>query len=134
MLVGDKIGKAVAERRAELAKAADASKVYEETMAKAEEDKKTMIDEAVAHKNKLIDEAKLAATQKADLVLADADKKAGNIVREAEEKAVKLEKDLKDGFTEGVKKTAGLVVNKLFNKDISLKEEYVDSLVAEYTK
>jgi F0F1-type ATP synthase membrane subunit b/b' len=43
--VGDKITANIVARRAELAKAEDATKIYEETLARAEEDKKALIEE-----------------------------------------------------------------------------------------
>lgn len=74
--VGDKLSAGIIARRAELAKAEDATKVYEETLAKAEEDKKLLIEEGLSHKQKLIEEAKLAAHQKADGIVANAEKTA----------------------------------------------------------
>ncbi len=132
--LGDKMSAAIVHRRAELAKAADASKVYEETLAQAEQEKKVLIDEGVAHKAKLIEEAQLTAQQKADTIIAGAEKQAASIERKADEKAAKLEKELKDGFVDGVKHTAGLVVKKLFTKDTTLQEKYLDELVTEFAK
>lgn len=132
--VGDKLTAGIVARRAELAKAEDATKVYEETMAKAEEDKKLLIEEGLSHKQKLIEEAKLAANQKADGIVANAEKTASTIEKKAEEKAAKLESDLKNGFVDGVKQTAHVVVKKLFAKDVSLQEKYLDELVNEFAK
>lgn len=132
-LVGGRISKAIAARRAELAKADDATKAYETAVAKAEADKKAIIDEAVAHKNKIVEEASLTATQKAEAIVADAEKKAGAIVSKAEEKAQKLEKDLQSNFVQGVKHTAHVVVKKLFKKDVQLQEEYVEALAKEFS-
>lgn len=132
-LVGNKISRAIAARRAELAKADDATKAYEATIAKAKAKKKAIIEEAVAHKNKIVEEASLTATQKADVIIADAEKKAGMIVGQAQEKAEKLEKDLQNNFIDGVKKTAHVVVKKLFNKDVTLQEDYVEALAKEFS-
>jgi hypothetical protein len=41
---------------------------------------------------------------------------------------------LKNGFVDGVKQTAHIVVKKLFAKDISLQETYLDELVNEFAK
>jgi F-type H+-transporting ATPase subunit b len=132
--VGDNITKAIIARRAELAKAEDATKVYEETLAKAEEEKKVLIEEGLAHKNKLIEETKQSANQKAEGILAAAEKSAGHIASQAESKAAKLEAELKNGFVDGVKKTAHVVVKKLFEKDVALQEAYLDELVQEFAK
>ncbi len=125
---------AIKERRDELAKAADASKIYDETMAKAEADKKAMIDEAVAHKNNVVQQAELAAQNKSDKILADAQATAWRIQDEAKQQAGKLEKDLEDNFVTWVKKTAYSVVKKLFNTDVSLQEKYLEELAKEFRK
>lgn len=133
-LIWDKLSKAIHERREELAKAADASKIYDETMAKAEADKKTLIDEAVAHKNNVIQQAELAAQNKADKILADAHTSAWRIADDAKQQAGKLEKDLEDNFVTWVKKTAYSVVKKLFNTDVDLQEKYLEELAKEFKK
>jgi len=132
--VGDSITKALLARRAELAKAEDATKVYEETLVKAAEEKKLLIEEWLVHKNKLIEEAKQAATQKADGIIASAEKSAARIASQAEDKATKLETELKKWFVDGVKKTTHVVVKKLFEKNVALQEKYLDELVQEFAK
>ncbi len=133
-LVGDKIAKSIALRREELKKAEWAAAIYEETMAKAEQEKKAMIDDAVAHKNSVIAQAEQAATLKADKIIADAWSRADNIAKEAHEKASHIQKELEDWFVDGVKKTAHTVVKKLFNKDMNLQEEYLVELAKEFGK
>ena len=133
-MIGDKLSTSIAARRAELKKAEGAAKIYEETMAKAEAEKKAMIDEAVTHKNSVIAQAEQAATLKADKILADADVRAENIEKEAHEKASHIEKELEDNFVDGVKQTAHTVVKKLFNKDVNLQEEYLTELAKEFSK
>jgi len=133
-LIGDKVSTAIAHRREELKKAEGAAQVYEETMAKAEAEKKAMIDEAVSHKNSVIAQAEQAATLKADKIIADAGSRADNIEKEAHEKASHIQKELEDGFVDGVKQTAHSVVKKLFNKDMNLQEEYLTELAKEFSK
>ena len=132
ILVGDRLSKAIAQRREDLAKAADATVAYEETIKQAEADKKQIIAEALDHKQKLIDESSQAAQQKADQIVAQAQKQATNIQQEATDKANQLEKDLQDNFVDGVKKTAHIVVNKLFDKDVDLKDAYIQELAQEF--
>ena len=133
-LVGDKISKTIATRREELKKAEGAAAIYEETMAKAEAEKKAMIDEAVAHKNSVTAQAEQAASLKADKILADADARAQGIEKDAHEKAGHIEKELEDNFVNGVKQTAHTVVKKLFDKDVKLQEEYLVELAKEFSK
>lgn len=133
-LVWDKIAKNIDERRKELAKAEDAVKVYEETMQQAEEEKKKIIDEAVAHKNTVVKQAEQAAHIKWDKIIADAESRASSIESDAKEKASKLEKDLKDQFVSWVKSTAHAVVKKIFSKDVGLQDEYIVELTKEFAK
>lgn len=133
-MVGDKLSQSIADRREELRKAEDATRIYEETMAKAETEKKVIIDEAVAHKNNVIAQAEQSATLKADKILADASTRAESLEQEAKEKAGLLEKELEENFVDGVKRTAHTVVRKLFDKDVSLQEEYLGELAKEFSK
>ncbi len=133
-LIGDKMSKAIAKRREELKKAEWAAKIYEETMAKAEEEKKAMINEAISHKNSVIAQAEQAATLKADKIIADAWARANLIEVEAKEKASHIEKELESSFVDGVKSTAHAVVRKLFDKDVSLQDEYLTELAKEFSK
>ena len=133
-MVGDKIAKSIATRREELKKAEGANKIYEETMAKAEAEKKAMIDEAIAHKNSVVTQAEQAATLKSDKIIADAGSRAQLIEKEAHEKASHIEKELEENFVDGVKRTAHTVVKKLFDKDVSLQEEYLVELAKEFGK
>lgn len=132
-LVWDKISKFIVARRWELEKAQDATKAYEETMAKAQIDKKALIDEALAHKNKVMQEASQIAERKVQEILSDAEKKAKVILYEATEKSSKIEKDLKENFSAWVKNTSKLLVKKLINNDVDLQDKYIDALVKEFS-
>lgn len=132
--VGNKLILAIKKRREELAKAEDATKIYDEIMQQAELDKKALIDEGLDHKNKLLEEAKLSAIQKGDAIIHAAEKNAISITQQAKQKAAKLETDLKMWFVDGVKKTTHVVVKKLFDKDVNLQEKYLDELVGDFVK
>ncbi len=134
VFVWDKITKAIQARRAELAKADDATKAFQETVEKAQQEKKLLLEEALAHKNKILDEAHQAAQLKAEAVLDDAEKKARSTMSQAQERADKIEKDLQDSFVDAVKQTTNLVVKKLFDKDVALQEDYINTLVSERKK
>lgn len=121
-------------RREQVRKAEHAEQVYEETLAKAEEEKKAIITEAVDHKNKLVEQAQIAAKQKADGIVQQAQKAAQHIEEKAQQKAQKLEQELKNDFVDGVKQTAHVVVKKLFDKDVDLQQKYLDTLVSEFAK
>lgn len=132
--LGKPLTEALVQRREELAKAEDATKVYEDTMLKAEEEKKALLNEALEHKQQLAEEAKASAQKQADTILKDAEKNAEKLLKSAEEKAQKLSQDVEENFVEWVKSTAKVIVNKLFEKDVSLQEQYLDELVNEYAR
>lgn len=131
-LVGDKIVVALQERKKALAKAQDALLVYEETMRQAEDEKNAMLAEALQHKESILQEARQLAEKKAEVFFQQAHVQADNIVKKAQEHADALDKEMKDAFVDGVKKTTELVVKKLIHDDVKLQESYVEQLVREF--
>lgn len=132
--LGKHLTKVIAERREMLHKADNAEQAYEAKIAEAEEEKRVILDKAVQHKQALAQEATLNAQQKADAILAQAEKQAENITQKAEKQAAQLESELQENFSDWVKKTAHVVLKKLFEKDVQLEEKYLDGLVKEFVK
>ena len=130
--VGDEITKAIIARRRELSKAEDATRIYEETLAKAEEEKKQIIAEALDHKNNVVQEASLVAEQKAHWIISAAEKTAAELNRRAEEETAKIKSDLEKNFIKGVKQTTRQVVTKLVWWNPQLQEDYIESLAKEF--
>jgi len=132
--LGDHLTNAIKTRREQMAKMENVDAEYEKIINTAEWEKKKIIDEALAHKNNVVAQAEQTATLKADKIIADAGARASNIETEAQEKAGHIQKELEDGFVDGVKKTAHTVVKKLFDKDVKLQEEYLVELAKEFSK
>jgi F0F1-type ATP synthase membrane subunit b/b' len=86
----------------------------------------------VQRKEEIVAEAALLAKKRADEIVALAEKQAERIQNEAAQKATNLEKELKDGFVDGVRNTTKLIVTKLINDDVALQNTYIDGLVQEF--
>ena len=131
-IIGDSLTTALLERKATISKLANADAAYAEKIAQAKEETDAMIKEWLARKDTLIAEWTQLAQKKYDSIVADGEQKATRFLEDAQQKAGRLEKELQDGFLDGVKHTTQLVVNKLFAKDVSLQESYVETLVKEF--
>jgi F0F1-type ATP synthase membrane subunit b/b' len=86
----------------------------------------------VQRKEEIVAEAALLAKKRADEIVALAEKQSERIQSEATQKAANLEKELKDGFVDGVRNTTKLIVTKLVNDDVTLQNTYIDGLVQEF--
>lgn len=127
-----KIQKNLAEKRILLDKLDNADRAYEEIMEQAEIKKQEIIDDALHHKQVILEEAKILADKRDKEMLESTKIQAESILHEAHKKAEHIELQLKEWFIEGVKRTARIVVKKLFNKEVSLDEKYVETLAQEF--
>ena len=127
------IKKSLQEKRILLDKLDNADRVYQEMLGKAEQEKQHIIDEALTHKQTILEEAKILAEKRDHELLESTKIQAENILHEAHKKAEQIESQLKEWFIDGVKRTAYTVVKKLFQKDVSLDEKYVETLVHEFS-
>jgi F-type H+-transporting ATPase subunit b len=130
----DKILEAVEERKKLLEKIKKAEEEYQRIIAEAEEKKKQILQEAEEHKKKIIEEAEALAKQKAEQIIKEAQRKADEIIENAKAEAYKLKKELEDQWAESVKYTAKLVVNKLFEENKELQDQYLQKLIEEFRK
>ncbi len=119
------------EKRRELIKKLEQAELsYSEKINEAEEEKKTIINDAMIEKEKIIMEAWMLASKRKEEILDEAKNKANLLIEDAEVKSKHLWDELEKNFISSVKKTSKMVVNKLFNKDIELKEKYLDEILA----
>lgn len=130
--IGSALTNEIVRRKEALRKLSHAEETYQEMIAKAQEEVNGLIKEGVVRKEALIAEWTLLAQKSHDQIMKDADHKANRIVEAATLKADSLERELKDSYVDGVKKTAQLVVNKLFKNDVSLQDKYMEELVEEF--
>jgi F0F1-type ATP synthase membrane subunit b/b' len=133
-LLWDKLTQWLLSRKQQLEKLQNSQYVVEETKAEAEKEKERIIQEGIAYKHKLLEEAKAQAAHLEEELVEAAKYKASQYLDDAKKKAADLDRELKEWFVDGVKATTKLVVNKLFEKDIDLKEEYVQELLQEFAR
>lgn len=130
-LFGSTLTKEVAERRELTRKLQAAEEEYNAVLAKAKEEKDAIVAEALENKKRLLQDAEGVAYQTSQRTLSQAQEQAARIVREAEAQAENLHKDLEHARADSVKKTAWLLVKKIFAKDVTLQKDYVDMLLQE---
>lgn len=123
---------ALLERKNKVEKLENADAEYARVLAEAQANADAAIKAWLARKEEIIAEATLVAKKREEEILALAEKQAMRIQDDAQQKAANLEKELKDGFIDGVRKTTKLVVNKLIKSDADLQNTYIDGLVREF--
>lgn len=121
------------QRRKELQKAENAEYVFEEMLAIAEEEKKKIVIDAIHQKSLIISEGTQLAEKKQEEILKNASQKANALLAQAQEKTAQMEKELKEWFIDGIKGITIMVVKRIVNEDVQLKNKYIEWLVHEYT-
>ncbi len=121
----------VAKRR-ELTRKLQAAEVeYNSVIAQANHEKEVILAQAMEHKKHLLAEADLAARKNTETILAQAWQQASVILQNAENQAVSIRRDLENSRADSVKHTAWLLLKKIFKKDVSIKQEYLDMILQE---
>lgn len=121
----------VAKRR-ELTRKLQAAEVeYNSVIAQANHEKEVILAQAIEHKKHLLAEAELAARKNTEIILAQAWQQASVILQNAENQAVGMRRDLENSRADSVKHTAWLLLKKIFKKDVSIKQEYLDMILQE---
>jgi len=128
------ISDVIIERRALIKKLENADKAYDEKLEIAKLEARDIVQEWMDRKETLLTEAWILADKKKEEIIADAKVQSKKIMSNAESKAKTLEAELERNFSDGVKKTASLVVKKLINKDKKLQQEYLDEAIKEAIK
>lgn len=115
----------IAARNAHINKLKKADEEYANLLSNAEDKKNQILAEANMQKEKILDNAQqLASTQQANII-QQANEKANWIISKAQKDAEKLKSDLDSQFETSVKTTTKMVVNKIFETDKNLKDEYI---------
>lgn len=131
-LIWNTLTNALLERKSKIQKLDNADAEYAKVLAEAKLKSEATMKEGLIRKEEIIAEATLVAQKKADDLMIQAEKNAQRIQNDAEVKAFSLEKELKDGFVDGVKATTKLVINKLVKEDVAVQNAYIDGLVNEF--
>ena len=99
----------------------------------AKNQKDLILQEALEHKKRLVDEASLVASTKANSIVEKAQSEADMLVANARAENDQVRQQLEKEFVSGVKQTSRTVVEKLIGSDAKLNEQYLDTIVSEYT-
>ena len=92
-----------------------------------------MLQEALEHKSRLVDEASLVAKTKAASIIEKAQWEADQLVANARAENDQVRQQLEKDFVRGVKETSRSVITKLVGSDKALNDQYLDTIVSEYT-
>lgn len=114
-------------------KYADVESDIAQMMATAESQKQWLINEWVAHKNKLVTEAEAVAKKREETILDAANKKASQIEDAASHQAQQMKASIESEFEKTVKDATKIVVTKLVEKTPEIKDEYINTLVKEFS-
>lgn len=130
-LFGNTLTQEVAKRR-ELTRKLQAAEVeYNSVIAQANHEKEIILTEAMEHKKHIIAEAEWIAQQNSNRLLQQAKEQADVVLKNAEKEAEHMQHALEKQRSDSVKKTAWLLVKKIFKKDVELKQEYMSMLLQE---
>ncbi|MDR0607395.1 MAG: ATP synthase F0 subunit B [Candidatus Peribacteria bacterium] len=133
-LFGDKIIKAIEERKQLIKKLKLADDEYARMIELAKKESNNIITKANQKKMMILSEGRVLADEERRKVLDLAMSKSEMMLTEAKEKGKKMLKDLESGWVDSVKATTQVVVCKLLDTHEELKEEYLQTVVKELKK
>jgi F-type H+-transporting ATPase subunit b len=133
-LFGDKIIKAIEERKQLIKKLKLADDEYARMIELAKKESNKIITKANKKKDTILTEGRLIADEERKKVLDLAINKGEVIIQEAETKGKRMLKDLEAQRTDSITSTTQLVVNKLLDTHEELKEEYLQTIAKELEK
>lgn len=131
-LVGKPITNALVERIEKEKKLANAEQAYNTRIDEARKISDNIIQDAHSHKVTIERESEIIAKQKRDEILQDASRKAEVIIDNANKQAKLLRAQMENKFTDAVKSSVHLIVDKLFEKT-DIHKTYVDWLIDEFS-
>jgi F0F1-type ATP synthase membrane subunit b/b' len=127
-LFGDKIIKAIEERKQLIKKLKLADDEYSRMIELAKKESNKILTKANKSKETLLQEGRLLADEERKKILDLAIHKSEVIVTDAAEKGQRMQKELEAQRTNAVTSTTQLVVQKLLNTHEDLKEEYLKTI------
>ncbi|MDR3169195.1 MAG: ATP synthase F0 subunit B [Candidatus Peribacteria bacterium] len=133
-LFGDKIIRAIEERKQLIKKLKLADDEYARMIELAKKESNKIITKANRKKETILSEGRVLADEERKKVLDLAMSKGEVIVAQAQEKGQKMLKDLEGEWVHSVKSTTQVVVRKLLDTHEELKEEYLQAITKELKK
>lgn len=119
---------AVEKRKKMLEQFKNADEVLQNKLLEAEEHKKELIEEGLAHKNKLIEQAKQQWKIHIDSILKQAEYEKNNILEKWKQQLENERKELENSWEDSVKTWIYSVYEKLFNEDKEFVKKYTDKI------
>lgn len=126
---GDALAHEIQRKKTLMQKLADADKEYQMIIKKAHEEKDAILMDALTTKQKLVQEWTLLGEKKTEELLSKAQQEAQNIIKNAQSESEKLQSDLMNNRTDGVKRTTEIVVKKLLGSDQKLQDTYIEKII-----
>jgi F0F1-type ATP synthase membrane subunit b/b' len=130
-LFGDKIIKAIEERKQLIKKLKLADDEYARMIELAKKESNKIITKANKSKENLLQEGRLLADEERKKILDLAMNKSNLLLQDAEEKGKKMQEELETQRIDAVTSTTQLVVYKLFDTHDELKEKYLETIAKE---
>lgn len=112
---------------------AQADEEFARILSQAEQQKKELLESALVHKNQIIAEGKALAQQEQQKILDQATHNATLILDKAQQDAELKGRELDAHFEHGVKNTALTLLKKIFGENKTLQEQYLSTLVEEFS-
>ncbi|MEF2175141.1 MAG: hypothetical protein V3575_01610 [Candidatus Absconditabacteria bacterium] len=131
---GKKILASFEERKTLLNKLKSADDEYNQLIEKAHQEKNQIVEEGKTIKDSIVKDAQQLATKKGEDILESANKKSEDIIKKANLDAEQISNELTQNWESSVKTTAKAVVKKLIEKDVELNQQYLDTIVGEFSK
>ncbi len=110
-----------------------ADETYKEMINAAKKEADIIVNDATDHRRRLVEESVDLANKRAQDIVEGAERKAEDIKTQATIRTNEMKRELEATFTDSVKKTSQLVVQKLIGDKKELQGTYLDSLVDELT-
>lgn len=114
-------------------KLARADETYKELISHAKKEADQIVGEATDHRRRLVEESVDLAQKRANEVIEAAERKADDITAQAAVRSSEMQRELEESFTQSVKQTSSLVVEKLLGNKQNLQDDYLNTLVSELT-
>lgn len=128
----NKLAQQIEERKNLLEKLKNADIEYQNIIDSAKIEKDKIIKEWIEIKDKLIVEWKQLWDKLKEDILAQANRTADDIIEKAKSKASLLQKELEENFEKWVKNTTKVVLNKIFEENKELQDDYLKNLISKF--
>lgn len=129
--LGKPLAQEIKRRRNLMDQLHNAQHEYQVMIDQANNEKESIISDALKHKNHLLEQARIAALKIHDDMIIKAEEEGKNLLSHAQVQAKKIEKEVLDHRESNIKHTTQVVVTKLLGNESHLKDAYISQLIKE---